>query len=327
MRHMHSEILSVLGVAVFAAVAPLLMPVNIANEILVLAVFAMGTSLVIGSAGLYSFGQATFLGAGAYVSGYLLARLGVSTPTGLLAGAAAGAASALLVGAVSLRRTGFYFMMLTFAFNQMAFYLVLTWSGVTGGEDGLTGVRRPAIRIAEGWQLALDDRRVFYGLCALLFVASYAVLSRVRRSALGLVLQAAQENPRRVASLGYSVFGAQLMAFTVAGAFCGLAGAMYTLLYRLVPVDVVSGHMAGNVVFMVIIGGVSSMFGPVIGAAAFVGLQGLFSLIWARWALLFGLFIMLVVFTMPGGLTGLARQWMARRRARPSAKDGEAEAA
>ncbi|WP_322469800.1 branched-chain amino acid ABC transporter permease [Hydrogenophaga sp. SNF1] len=306
--------------AVVLAIAPFTMPVNIANEIVVMAIFAMAANLIIGVAGLYSFGHATFFGIGAYMGGYFLAQYGTSTLTTLVIATVAGAASAALMGAIVIRRTGFYFMMLTFAFNQMAFYVVLTWSNVTGGEDGMGGISRTPLGLPGLGSISLDDRHVFYALCATVFIASFYVLNRVKRSALGLVLESAKENPRRTASIGYSVYQAQITAFAISGAFAGLAGALYALLYRFVPVDTISLAMSGNVVFMIVIGGLSSMVGPLIGAAVFVWLQGLFSLVWARWALLFGLFIVLVVFTMPKGLVGAFEQlrtaWAQRKGGR-----------
>jgi branched-chain amino acid transport system permease protein len=311
--------IAILGAVI--AIAPLVMPVNIANEIVVMAIFAMAANLVIGVAGLYSFGHATFFGTGAYMAGYFLAHMQTSTLTTLVVAAVAGAVSATLIGAIAIRRAGFYFMMLTFAFNQMVFYVVLTWSSVTGGEDGLGGIKRTALGIPGLGGVDLDNRHVFYALCAALFLASYYVLNRIKLSALGLVLESAKENPRRTASIGYSVYQAQIMAFAISGAFAGMAGALYALLYRFVPVDAISLSMSGNVVFMIVIGGLSSMVGPLIGAAVFVWLQGLFSLVWARWALLFGLFIVVVVFTMPKGLVGAVERL---RGLRSRGKDGVA---
>jgi branched-chain amino acid transport system permease protein len=306
--------------AAVLVIAPFAMPVNIANEIVVMAIFAMAANLIIGVAGLYSFGHATFFGIGAYMAGYCLAQFQTSAITTMVAAIVVGAVSAALIGAIAIRRAGFYFMMLTFAFNQMAFYIVLTWSGVTGGEDGMAGVNRTPLSIPGMGAISLEDRHVFYALCAVLFLACYYVLNRVKFSALGLVLESAKENARRTASIGYSVYRAQIIAFAISGAFAGLAGALYAMLYRFVPVDVISSGMSGNVVFMAVIGGLSSMVGPLIGAAVFVWLQGLFSLVWARWALLFGLFIVVVVFSMPKGLVGAFERLRAAWNERRSAK-------
>jgi branched-chain amino acid transport system permease protein len=313
-------------VVLIAIVSPLVMPINIANEIIVFAVFAMATNLVVGVSGLFSFGQAAFFGIGAYTAGYCL-QSGLPLLPSIALAVLAGAALAALIGAISIRRASFYFMMLTFAFGQMAYYVALTWGSVTGGEDGMAGIKRPPLKLPFVEGLGLGTPWAFYIFSALLFVLSYYVLQRVQNSALGLVLESAKHNPRRTASLGFSVHRAQIIAFAISGAFAGLAGAMYALLYRFVPIDAVHWTSSGNVVFMVVIGGTSSMLGPIFGAAIFVWLQGLFSLIWARWALLFGLFIILVVFTLPGGIVDIFGKRLLQRgfwRSRKSLKRSSA---
>lgn len=305
MQQTSRSMMPLAGVILIAVASPFVMPMNIANEILVFAVFAMATNLVVGVSGLISFGQAALFGMGAYTAGYFLSKAGLPLIPSVALAAVAGAGLAALIGAISIRRANFYFMMLTFAFGQMAYYVALTWSSVTGGEDGMSGIKRPPLDLGFLEPLNLNSAAAYYAFSAFLFVVSFYVLQRVQNSALGLVLKAAKENPRRTASLGYSVHRAQIIAFAISGAFAGLAGAMYALLYRFVPIDSVHWALSGNVVFMVVIGGTASMLGPIFGAAVFVWLQGLFSLIWARWALLFGLFIILVVFTLPGGIVDM----------------------
>lgn len=307
------------GAAMVAAVAvlPLVIPVNIATEVLIFGIFAMATNLLVGTAGLYSFGQAAFFGAGGYVAGYFLAQGSVSLPLALLLAGAGGGMLAALIGALSIRRTGIYFMMLTFAFNQLVFYLIYSWQSVTGGEDGLAGIRRGTIELPVLGTLKFDDNRAFYALAAVLFLASMAILVRMTRSPFGLVLAAARHNARRTTSLGYSVHTLQLAAFVIAGVISGIAGALFGMLYRIMPIDAVHWTGSAYVVFMVLIGGQRSMLGPVLGAAIFIWLQGLFSLVWTRWPLLLGLFVIVVMIYLPGGLLDLfARMsaWKSRLR-------------
>jgi branched-chain amino acid transport system permease protein len=294
--------------AVFVAVAalPLLLPINIGTEILIFGIFAMSTNLVIGVAGLYSFGQAAFVGVGGYTAGYLFSEGLVSLPLGLLIAAVSGGLAAGIVGGISIRRAGIYFMMLTFAFNQMVFYLVSTWRSVTGGEDGLAGIKRPPLDLPLVGQIGFDTHIHFYALTALLFLAAMAFLVQATRSPFGFILLSSRENARRTESLGYSVYRAQVLAFVISGAWAGVAGALFGMLYRVMPLDSVHWVSSGYVVFMVLIGGMSSMVGPVLGAAIFIWLQGLFSLFWARWPLLFGLFAIFVVLYLQGGVVELA---------------------
>ncbi|ANN73386.1 branched-chain amino acid ABC transporter permease [Bordetella bronchialis] len=300
-----------------AVAAPFCMPINIATEILIYGIFALATYLLVSVAGLYSFGQAAFFGVGGYVAGYVFINTDLPLLAGIVLAAAGSAAVALVVGMMSIKRTGIYFMMLTFAFNQMIYYLAYSWHSVTGGEDGMGGIRRPDLGIPGIGTLDLSDHRNFYIFAAVLFIAVFAALYQLMHSPLGLVLNAARQNPRRTASLGYSVYRAQLLAFIAAGAASGVAGALFAMLYRIMPIDAISWTNSGTAVFMVIIGGMSSIFGPIIGAALFIWLQGFFSLIWARWPLLFGAFIILVVLFLKGGAIELferMRGLLTRRR-------------
>ncbi len=293
------------GAVLIALLAPFIMPMNIATEILIFGIFAASTNLLLGVSGLYSFGQAAFFGIGGYVAGYCFAQGGIPLGAGLLLAVLAGASVAGLVGAISIRRTGIYFMMLTFAFNQMIYYIAYSWSSVTGGEDGLTGIERPGIAIPGLGVFDISQDANFYVLAAVLFLASLLFLYRLTHSPLGLVLEAAKHNPRRTASIGYSVYKVQVYAFVVSGALAGLAGGLYSMLYRIMPIDAISWHNSASVVFMVVIGGMGNILGPVFGAAIFIWLQGLLSLTWARWPLLFGLFIIVAVLFFRGGVVEL----------------------
>lgn len=284
-----------------AVIAPLCLPFNIATEILIFGIFALATYLLLSVAGLYSFGQAAFFGIGGYVAGYVYINTDLPLIAGLVLAAVGSALIAMVVGMMSIKRTGIYFMMLTFAFNQMIYYLAYSWHSVTGGEDGLGGIRRPDLTIPGLGTIDFSSHLNFYILTAVVFVAIFACLYQLIRSPLGLVLNAARQNPHRTASLGFSVYRAQLLAFVIAGAASGFAGALFAMLYRIMPIDAISWTSSGTAVFMVVIGGMSSIFGPVIGAAIFIWLQGFFSLIWARWPLLFGVFIILVVLFLKGG--------------------------
>ncbi len=293
------------GAVAVATLAPFIMPMNIATEILIFGIFAVSANLLVGVSGLYSFGQAAFFGIGGYVAGYCFANSDWPLWAGLLMAVCSGALVAGLVGIISIRRTGIYFMMLTFAFNQMIYYIAYSWSSVTGGEDGLTGIERPGISLPGLGTLDIGNERNFYVLTAILFLVVMVFMYRLTKSPLGLVLEAAKHNPRRTASIGYSVYRAQVYAFVISGALAGVAGGMYSMLYRIMPIDAISWHTSATVLFMVVIGGMGNVLGPVFGAAIFIWLQGLLSLTWARWPLLFGLFIIVVVLFFRGGIVEL----------------------
>jgi branched-chain amino acid transport system permease protein len=297
-----------LGLAALAigfAVAPLVLPVANATELLVFGLVAVAANLLIGVAGLFSFGQAALFGVGGYVGGWLLANTELPMALPLLAGAAAGAVLGAIMGALCVRRAGMYFIMLTFAFNQMIYYGAYTWREVTGGEDGLNGITRPAQLFPGAPAVDFGKGLNFYILVAVLVFVCFVLLLRVVDSPLGRILQAARESPRRAASIGYDIHRAQTLAFAISGFFTGLAGVLYGMTYWIMPIDSVHWLNSGYIVFMVLIGGTSSMFGPMIGATIFILLQDILSMLWARWPLLFGLVVIAVVMFLQGGVIEL----------------------
>lgn len=296
--------------------APRVLPPTMATEILIFAIAAVAANLLIGYAGLFTFGQAAFFAVGGYSAGYLLAHYKISLLAALLIGGAAGGASAAIVGAICIRRVGIYFIMLTFAFNQMLYYVAYSWQSVTGGEDGMKGIVRPSVGLGAA-RIDLDRPLAFYALVAVVFVVCFAAMCRVIDSPLGKIVIAARENSRRVASIGYNFERAQVLVFTIAGVFSGIAGVLYGMLYWIMPIDAVHWMNSGYIVFMVLIGGTSSAFGPVAGTAIFIALQDVFSTIWARWPLLFGALVVAVVMFLQGGVVELVERcatFLARRR-------------
>jgi branched-chain amino acid transport system permease protein len=313
------------------ALAPFLLPPTIATEILIFAIVAVAANLLIGLSGLFSFGQAAFFGLGGYTGGWLLANFDLPLVVPLLAGALVGGGAAAAIGAICIRRAGMYFIMLTFAFNQMIYYVAYSWRDVTGGEDGLAGIVRPDIGLFGASSIDLNGPLAFYVLVSALFLISFAMMSRIAGSPLGRIMVATRDNTRRAASIGYNVSNAQTLVFALSGAFTGLAGVLYSMLYWIMPIDAVHWLNSGYIVFMVLIGGTSSLFGPVMGAAIFIWLQDFFSTIWARWPLLFGLVVVAVVMFLQGGITELfervARSVRTRRLATPAGQpDAAAQA-
>src|SRR5262245_20243117 len=189
-------------VLVLAAIVllPLAVRPVIATEIWIFAIFGLGLNLLLGYTGLLSFGQSTFFGSAAYVAGWLLKHYGIDVFFALGIGIGVGALSALVVGYLCVQRSGLYFIMLTFALNQLFYFVAYQWTSVTGGEDGMQGVPRPAL-------LGLDfkDPVVYYVFVAALFLLSLWVMKRIVESPLGRILQAIRENEARAEAVGYSV--------------------------------------------------------------------------------------------------------------------------
>ena len=302
-----------LGILAAVMLLPAFVRHAIATEIWIFAIFGLGLNLLMGYTGLLSFGQATFFGSAAYVAGYLLKHHGIGVPLALGVGVLVGAVSAALVGYLCVQRSGLYFIMLTFALNQMFYFTAYQWTTVTGGEDGMPGVPRPGV-------LGLDIRRPFayYATVSLLFLLSLWVMKRIVESPLGKILQAIRENELRAEALGYDVSRMKLAAFVVAGAFSGLAGVLYAMLFGIVPLESIGFVFSGNVVFATLIGGSGSLYGPVIGSFVFIWLSESVSSMWARWPLLLGVaFVIVVLFLRGGVVEAWARfwHWRAARRA------------
>lgn len=281
------------------AVGPFVQREVIATEILIFAVVALANNLILGYTGMLSFGQATFFGVGAYAAGLLTIHAGLPLPVVLAAATVLATGLAVLIGAVCVQRIGLYFIMLTFAFNQMFYFIAYSWTTLTGGEDGLPGVRRPA---------ALADDLTFYVLVALLFLACLLLMKRVVDSPWGRVFRAIRDNEARAAAVGHDVRRYKLLSFTIAAAFTGFAGALYSLLYGIVPIDAIHWLRSGDIVFMTLIGGSGHFFGPIIGAAFFIWLSETVSVVWDRWPMILGVVFALVVLFLRGGVVELIRR-------------------
>jgi branched-chain amino acid transport system permease protein len=285
--------------------APFLISLSTASELLIFGLAAAAAYLVIGVGGLFSFGQAALFGIGGYTGGWLMAHAGLALIWPLLAGAAAAGLFAAAMGAMCVRRSSIYFIMLTFAFNQLVYYAIYSWRDVTGGQDGLADIARPARLLPYLPGVNLDRPVNFYILVAVVVFGCFLLLLRIVDSPLGRVLDAAKQNPRRAASIGYDIHRAQTLAFALSGVFSGIAGVLYAMLYWIMPIDAVAWVNSGNIVFMVLIGGLGSIFGALIGAAVFILLQDSLSLVWDRWPLLFGLIVIGVVLYLRGGVLEL----------------------
>jgi branched-chain amino acid transport system permease protein len=305
-------------IAVAIVALPLVVRPVIATEIWIFAIFGLGLNLLLGYTGLLSFGQSTFFGSAAYVAGWLLKHYGINVFFALGIGVGVGALSALVVGYLCVQRSGLYFIMLTFALNQLFYFVAYQWTSVTGGEDGMQGVPRPSL----GFDFS--NPLLYYAFVSALFLASLFVMRRVVESPLGRILQAIRENELRAEAVGYNVPRFKLLAFVIGGAFSGLAGVLYAMLFGIVPLEAISFVFSGNVVFATLIGGSGSLYGPIIGSFVFIWLSESMSVVWARWPLLLGVaFVIVVLFFRGGVVEAWNRLWRFSRQktsANPSAR-------
>jgi branched-chain amino acid transport system permease protein len=244
--------------------------VSFASRVMIYAIAATSLNLVLGYGGMLSFGHAAFVGAGAYVASILVAEGVASAWIGWPAAVAASALLAWIIGAISLRTRGVYFIMITLAFAQMMFYLVNSMKAY-GGDEGLTLPRRAEL----GLGLDLGNEVVFYYVVLLVLLLALYALHRVVHSRFGRVMIAIRENAPRVEALGLPVYRYQLVCFVIAGAAGGLAGALLASHGKYVNPNVLHWVQSGTLMIMVILGGVGHLWGGVIGAAVLLGLEHL----------------------------------------------------
>jgi len=273
----------------------------VASEICIFAIAAMALNLIFGYTGMLSFGQATFFGLAAYTAGLMMIHWHAPLLAVLAAGTLVGGVAAALIGYVCIQRVGTYFIMLTFGFNQMLYFIAYKWTAVTGGDDGLPGIPRPPFAVGP-LSISLDSSLRYYGFVAVSFLLAFYAMKRIVDSPLGVIFRAIRENPGRAAAVGYDVKRYKWLAFTIAGAFTGGAGVLYSMMFGIVPLESISWIISGDIVFMVLIGGIGNLYGPLLGAAAFKWLSEAISVVWERWPLILGVALVLVVLFLRGGL-------------------------
>jgi branched-chain amino acid transport system permease protein len=325
--------------AVGLLAAPFILPYldfapNTVNRILVWGLFGIGFDILFGYAGLLSFGQSAFYGTGGFVAAYLLTRAGFPhVVTALLIGMVVAAITGYLVGLVALRRTGIYFVMITVAIAEVFFFVEFSpLSAYTGGENGLPGVPTPSfdlgfttLRFTTGWSL--------YWFLALCYFIGIVIALRIVRSPVGAVLNAIRDNPLRAAAVGHNVHGYKLTAFVIAAAYAGFAGGLLGVMQAFMPPDAFMFQTSAQLIMQTVIGGVGTLFGPLLGAAVWLYLQDFLQAVLglgATWALVLGvIFVLLVCFLRHGIIGGFAdlHRYLAGRRVPPEPEAGDAAAA
>jgi branched-chain amino acid transport system permease protein len=276
--------------------------IALASEILIFALFAMAFDLMLGYAGMLSFGHAAFFGLGAYCTGLILKNVYPSVPLALLGGVIASSLAGFIIGFLSIRRRGIYFTMVTLAFAQMFYFIAFKWTGLTGGDDGLQRVPRPWLG-----PINLQSQIVFYYFLLFSVVICAVILVRIVNSPFGRTLQAQRENRNRAMSIGYDVDKFKLMAVILSAFFSGLAGGFYALLLNFVPLSSLHWTTSGDVVVMTITGGLGTLFGPVLGAVGIILLRDIISNYTESWTFIMGVLFMAAVLGFRGGLIGILR--------------------
>ena len=314
-RHLNILVLAFLAaVPLWAYVSDEPFTITLSTKVAILALAGVGLNFALGLGGLVSLGHAMFFGIGGYAMGILASHAQSYTPIydGLfvlegtksmlviwLVAVLAGATAALVIGTLSLRTTGVYFIMITLAFGQMFYYFTISWPAY-GGEDGLS------IYVRNGFPgLNTLDPIQFFALCYGILLIVLYFFWRLERAPFGLVLKASRQNPLRVTTVGLGVYRIQLIAFVMSGAVTALAGALFADLNRFVSPSMFSWQTSGEIMIFVILGGIARLCGPVIGAAVFILLEQILGDLSQFWHIYLGVLLVVVVLFAKGGLTGL----------------------
>ncbi|MCD9120791.1 branched-chain amino acid ABC transporter permease [Cupriavidus sp. UGS-1] len=303
---------------------------TLATEVLIYAMAVMACNLLLGYTGLLSFGQGIFFGLGSYSLGLALTRIALPVPISLALAIAIGAGAAALVGWFSIRQRGTYFVMLTLAFSQMFYFLAYSVPSLTGGDNGLLDIPRPALSIAGRELVSLASPWQFYGFVAVLFLVVFFLVLRVTDSVFGRTLLAIRDNEERALAVGYNIKAFKLLAFVISGAVTGLAGGLHAMLTGIAPLANIDYHVSEMILIMTVIGGTANVFASVLGAAFYVLLADWLSTLWPRWLMLLGFLLIAVSLFMQRGLWGLGTTiWLRLRgiRREPAAIGPDTEAA
>ena len=318
-----------LVVAAVAALLPLVSTstflLNLGPQILIMGIFAMSLNLLIGYTGMVSFGHAAYFGVGAYTLGILLQKTGAGLIPALALAVAFAALAALIIGFFCVRLGTIYFSMLTLAFAQIVYTIVIRWTALTGGDQGLIGgIRVPPLTIGP-LTLAVRSPLTFYYVSLVLTTAAFLVARVLVNSPWGLLLRAVRDNAHRVGFLGASERGLRLAAFTIAGGFAGLAGALMALYVGGAYPDFVYWTKSAEPIFMVLVGGMNTLLGPLVGAAVLVTLTAVITKYTSLWGLVLGgILIVFTLFFKVGIFDLLVERW--RRLGGARLRDAEGAA-
>ena len=286
------------AVAAFLIVLPFLTPTySLATEMLIFAIFALGFDILFGYTGLLSFGHAIFFGLGAYATGIVLVRVIPSLFVALAVGIALSLVISYVVAFLSIQKRGIYFVMITLAFCQMFYFIGFKWTSLTGGDNGLHGVPRTSFGPVD-----LNSEITLYFYVLILFLLSVFIAYRIVNSPFGRVLKALKDNEDRARSVGYDTTTFKTAAFVISALFGSLAGGLYAVHSNFVPIDTLSINTSGDVVIMALLGGIGTLYGPVLGAMLVVYLKNLLSNWLGNWHLILGGIFILSVLTVRQGI-------------------------
>ena len=293
--------------------------IDLATYIVIFAMFATSLNLLIGTTGLVAFGHAAYFGIGAYVCGIFMGDLGIPFLPAWLLGGIGGALFAAFFGYFCVRLTQIYFSMLTLACAQIVWAVAFKWNEVTGGEQGYPRVPMPDLSFLDWLPVhprALTAAKLFL-LSLVLCAICIALLQRITKSSFGRILNTIRDNPERTQFIGINVRLYQLIAFSIAGGFAGLAGGLFGIYKRGVYPDYAFWAKSAEVLIMTILGGIHSFWGPTVGSAVLILLNGMIVSYTEFWPFVLGIILLVILFAFPEGLMGTVRTFVSKPAERP----------
>ena len=322
---MARDLLSAAAAVLVLVLLPLVFPQPALRDFLIYVfaygLLAMSLNLLVGLTGLVSFGHAAYFASGAYVFGLLMQRTGLPVPVAMLAAVGGTALLALGIGAVCVRLTEIYFSFITLAFQMFVHSVILTWIGLTGGDQGLRGgIPRPPFL-----GIDLGEPMVLYAFCGVLFVLCLLLLRQVSQSPFGYTLRLIRDNPGRATFIGVDVVRAKLAAFVLAGSMAGVGGIILALFVSGAYPEFGFWTTSGEAIFMIMLGGTQLFLGPVVGALLLQTLNHYVTIYTEYHGLVLGSVILLIVLGLRRGIADFAWSWFTdRRAARTVPAEGEA---
>lgn len=292
--------------------------VNLSSQILIAAIWALSLNLLVGYCGLTSLGHAVYLGVAAYLVGWMTSVMGMGHLTTALLALIITTALASVFGLIALRASGLGFLMITLAIGQIFWGIAYRWVSLTGGDNGMTGLTRPA---PFGVNLTAPLR--FYGFTLVVFLCAFSLIALLVRSPFGSCVRGTRDQPRRMSALGHNVWLIRWAAFILAGFWGAVAGVLFVYYHNYISPHVLSLTNSAEVLLMVISGGAGTLFGPILGAALVLVLKNVVSAYIERWLMLLGVIFVMIVIFMPDGLVPGLRQWWVGHQAKVRFGRGE----
>ncbi len=326
MKRSYLTYIAIVVIFLLGALMPVILKqyhLNMLTEIIIFALYAVSYNLLLGYAGMLSFGHAMFFGLGAFITAVTVIHIqGLALWNAVLIAVLATIAAGFVIGCLLLRHKGSYFALLTLAFNSLFYAVATKWHSVTGGDDGLS-ITRPNLELGFT-TISMADLTNFYYVTLIVVGVAIVFCWYFTQTAMGKTVLLMRENEERMKFLGYNTNISRLILFTFTGAVAGLAGAFYTLHFQFVSISAISVDMTTAVLLMTFVGGTGTFWGPILGALVYIVLQNYLSNITDRWPIFMGFIFIFMVLFIPGGLSEIITNIRQRLFGHHGKDDGKA---